>query len=1057
MLNGFTKKNGRFDQELESAYKRTEHSVIGFFVRKFRFTYMILAVIILFGFFAIFTLPKEAEPEVKVPFATVTTVYPGANPTDIEELITDKIEEKIKNLDNLKTFNSSSAVGFSSIFVEFEAEADIPDSMDKLKDAVDQAKPELPDEADDPFVQEINFNDIPIVTYSFVGDYTDEELKHFADTLQNELENVKDVSRVPILGGIEREFQIITDQTQLVQYGISMGQVISAIRLSNFNLPAGEIEIDGYNYSVRTQGKFQNAQDLSGVVIIYYNNAPVYLRDVAQIVDTYKEKNTESRIGIGDQDPKNTISLQVFKKTGGNILDIVENCQQAIDGLYEREVLPDSLQILKTNDNSIYIKDDINRLGKSGLQTMILIIILLFAVLGIRGAIITGISVPIAFLMAFIVLMIQGMTINSMVLFSLVLSLGLMVDNSIIVMEGINEYMYKHDKTPYQAALLSIWNYKWAIFSGTMTTVSAFLPMLLVSGIMGEYMGILPKTVSATLLASLFVALVIIPTLCSRFYKKVTHTKEGKQHRHHKIMGALNTLKIYYIHLLQSILPSRRKRRFVVAGAIVLLIITILLPITGIMKVQMFPSIDFEYFVINAEMPVGTTLTQSSEIMAQAERIIAQDPGVDNYVTTIGKGFSFYAGEGSGGAEHVGSIIVNLKPEKERDRKSYIISEEMRPEIEAIQDGIFKVQELTAGPPSGAPFQAKIKGDDLQTLSEIAEQVKPIVQDITGLINIQDSIEESSGEFTFSVDRERVAMHGLDVTQVASTIRQAVFGVEASTVNLDGDDIDITVKYNKQTLVDAGDLENILLFTPTGDQIKIKQIARLSIEPSVLSINHLDGDKVIRVTAETTADADIAKINAEFNKKATQLDLPDGYKIETGGEFEDIERSFTEIFLSLIVAMFLIAFILVLQFDSFRQPFVIIFTVPLAIVGAFVGLTILRLDFSLPAFIGLVSLTGIVVNDAIVLIDRINKNLKRRMDFYEGVIEAGLARIQPIFLTSVTTIFGILPLALSEEMWMGLGFTIIFGLIFATILTLFFVPVVYTCLCRKQHEKLLNK
>ncbi|PIT86884.1 MAG: hypothetical protein COU33_00690, partial [Candidatus Magasanikbacteria bacterium CG10_big_fil_rev_8_21_14_0_10_43_6] len=779
---------------------------------------------------------------------------------------------------------------------------------------------------------------------------------------------------------------------------------------------------------------------------------PIYVGDVAEILDTTKEKTSISTIGIGTTPPRNTVSVQIYKNTGGNILNIADTAQDTIDGLFASGALPGDIDIVKTNDNSVFIKDDITRLGTSGLQTMVLIILILFAVLGIRGALITGFSVPVAFLMAFMFIWWQGMTINSMVLFSLVLSLGLMVDNSIIVMEGINEYMHRYKKNAFDAALLSIWNYKWPIIAGTMTTVAAFLPMLLVSGIMGEYMGILPKTITATLLSSLFVALIIIPALSAKFYKDPAKKQTNKVHHSEKIRVYVEKVQVRYVAFLRNILPYKKKRRRAILVALALMVLTILLPITGIMKVNMFPAVDIDYFAVNIELPTGSTLEKTHAITQKAEAVVQHIPELDNYVSTVGSGFSAYAGESGGSGSHVASIVVNLVDAKERKRESYEITESVRAELEAIEGGTVRVEELTAGPPTGAPFEARIFGPEIDTLTEVAADVLAIAENIDGFINVEDTRQESSGEFTFTIDRERVTYYGLSVNTVANAIRQAVYGAEATNLTVNGEDIDVTVKYDEKNLADASDLENILLQSPTAGQVPIRQVATLTLEPSVYAIAHRDGEPILRITAGVEPGADLRAMTSEFNKQIAALELPTGYRIDVGGETEDIQKSFTEIFLSFIVAIFLIIVILVLQFDSFKKPFAIIFSLPLAIVGAFFGLTLLRLDFSLPAFIGIVSLTGIVVNDAIVLIDRINKNLAHKMDFIDGVIEAGIARTQPIFLTSITTIAGVLPLALSEALWAGLGFSIIFGLMFSTVLILVFIPIVFTSLMQKDYK-----
>lgn len=1034
---------------MEGGLKKERNSLSGFFIKNFRLTYLIIIAIVFSGIYSLLTLPKEAEPEIKVPYAVITTIYPGANPIDIEEMITDKIEKKIENLDDLNKFESSSGQGFSSIFLEFDANADLRESFRKLREAVDSAEPELPSEAETPVVSEINFNDFAIVTYSLLGDYTEEELKKYADILQENFENISSVSETKIIGGIEKEFQIIVHQTKLAHFNISMGQIVNAIRTNNFSLPSGNIEIDGFKYDVRVKGKFIDTIDLNNVVVATYNNSPVFLRDIALVQEGVKDKNSESRIGLHNQESKQTISLQIYKKTGGNILNIVKNSQEKIDELYEKEIIPKDLQIIKTNDNSVFIRKDIKTLGSSGLQTMFLICIILMLILSINGAIITALAIPIAFLITFSILKIQGMTLNSMVLFSLVLSLGLMVDNAIIVIEGINEYISKHKKSIMEAALLSVWNFKWAIIAGTMTTVSAFFPMLLVSGIMGEYMSILPKTISTTLISSLFVAIIVIPTLATRFMKK-EHKRNENSKKKQKVEAIFNKIYIKYVDLLKSILPYKKKRRRVIIISIVMFILAVATPISGLMKIEMFPKVDIDYFIINIELPVGSVLDKTKEISKQVEQIIAQIPELDNYVVNIGSTASLGHGSGGGNGTHLANITVNLKDSDDRKRKSFEISESLRPKLEATDGAKVTVEELSAGPPSGAPIEVRIFGNDMKELSTLSKKIQDFLSTVPGVVNIKNNMENASGEFTFVIDKQKANYYGLSINQIASTLRNAVYGADAGNITRDGETIDIVVKYEQNSFTTVNDLENILLFTNTGETIQLKQVASVGLNPALLSIKHRDGETVVIVSAYTEEKVNLQKVMEQFEQFKTELELPKGVSIKVGGETEDIQKSFSEIFYSMIVAIILIAFILVLQFNSFKQPFIIIFSLPLAIIGVIIGLNLCGQPFSFPVFIGIVSLSGIVVNDAIVLIDRINKNIRHGMEFIEAIIEGGVARMQPIFLTSITTIAGIFPLIYADEMWRGLSLTVIFGLIFSTVLILIVVPVIYAGMCKEK-------
>ncbi|MEA3449853.1 MAG: efflux RND transporter permease subunit [Patescibacteria group bacterium] len=1040
------------NEKLNKALKKESKSIAGFFIRNYRFTYLIIFFIVIAGAYSISTIEREAEPEIKVPFAVVTTIYPGANPSDIEELITDKIETEIKNLDDLKIYTSESGSGVSSIFVEFQAEADLDDSFDKLREATDKAEPNLPGEAETPIVTEINFNDFPIVTYSLTGNYNEVELKSFADVLQNEFESINDVSKAIIIGGLTREFQIIANKGQLANYNISLNKIVSAISLSNFSLPAGDIEIDDYKYSVRVIGRFKNINDLNDIVVATVNNTPIYLRDLAKIKDDFKEKTSESKIGFPGELSCNTISLQVYKATGGNILNIVDDSNAKINELKKNNTLPENLIIQKTNDSSVFIKDNLYTLGSSAVITVILINLILMLILSFRGAVITAMSVPLAFLMAFTFLYLEGLTLNSMVLFSLVLSLGLMVDNAIVIIEGINEYVSKHKKTMLEAALLSVWNFKWAITSGTMTTVAAFLPMLLVSGILGEYLSIMPQTVSVMLLSSLAIALVVIPTLATRFIKiksNGSHNHRNKK-RHQYISGFTKKLQNKYQVFMHDILPNKKKRRTIIASAWILLVIAVIIPASGLMKIEMFPKIDLDYFLLNIELPVGATLNQSRPITREVEKIVASIPELDNYVSNIGNSAVLGFGDSGSSGTHLANLTINLIDKGERERKSYEIADDLRSKLKNISGAKITVNELSAGPPSGSPIEIRIFGNDLKNIDTTTKNIMSYLQEVDGTVNVRNTLKEAAGEFTFSINKQKADFYGLNNTSIASALRQALYGISATEINLDGEDVDVTVRLDSDSFTKVEDLEEIILATKQGEKITLKEVANVKIEPALLSINHRDGQKVALVEADTTQEADLQKILADLDAHTAQMNLPKDVSIQVGGEVEDIEQSFRELFMSMGLAIIFIAFILVLQFNSFKQPFIIIFSVPLAFIGVIAGLNILQMPFSFTTFIGIVSLTGIVVNDAIVLIDRINKNIKDGLEFYEAIIEGGIARMQPIFLTTITTITGVFPLIFASELWRGLSVSMIFGLMTSTVLVLVVIPLIYAGLCFKK-------
>lgn len=1047
------KTDEKYQEKLRQATEKTRHSLAGFFITQHRFTYLVLLILILSGLYSMLVMPREAEPEIKVPYAVVTTVYPGANPSDIEELITDKIEKEVGKLKDVKLYSSQSGQGFSSVFVEFEAEADLIESLRKLQEATDNAETELPDDAESPVVTEINFNDIPIVTYSLVGgEYDEVALYNYADEIRNALEDVKDVSEVKMSGGLIREFQVIADPTKLAAYNISLSQISGALSRANFSLPAGSITIDNYEYGVRVKGRFEDISELGDIIIATYDNSPVYLRDLATIKDGFKDKDSASVIGFRNKASSPTISLQVFKRTGGNILNIVENSQKKINELYERGIIPENLSLEKTNDNSVFIKEDLRTLGQNGLQAIILITLMLMLAQSLRGALIAALSVPMAFVMAFLFLNLEGLTLNSMVLFSLVLSLGLMVDNSIVIIEGINEYVSRHKKSVLEAALLSVWNYKWAITSGTMTTVAAFLPMLLVSGIMGEYISVLPKTLTVTLVSSLFVALVVIPTFAVRFIKDrpAGQTPADDEKRLAWLEKRLKNVRIYYLKFMNRALLSKTWRRLSLAIAAFLFLTAVAIPALGFMKIEMFPKIDLDYFVINIKLPVGSTLDLTETVARAVEKKILAVPEMKNYVINLGNAQVLGPGSGGGSGEHLANFTVNLLDKDERKRTSYEIADAVRQELLSVQGGEITTEELSAGPPTGAPIEIRIFGDDLAGIARVASDIKNILRSFPGVINVKDNLEDAAGEFTFTVNKQKADYYGLDTLSIASALRNALYGARATELNIDGDDVDITVKYDKNAFASADDLDNIILNSPTAQNIPLKEVAKAEFNSALLSISHRDGEKYAAVSADLEKGTDLKVILENFEAAKAQIILPDNFIIKMGGEMEDIEKSFKETFLSLGLAIILIAVILVLQFNSFKQPFIILLSLPLAIIGVIYGLLILGEPFSFLAFIGIVSLAGIVVNDAIVLIDQINKNIENGDEVTAAIVNAGAARMQPIILTTATTIAGVFTLIYSGELWRGFSYTLIFGLLTSTILTLYIIPILYFILCRKE-------
>lgn len=1013
---------------------------LGFFVKRIRVTLLIILGLTVWGVISAISLPREANPEVKIPFAVVMTLFPGASPQDVEELVTDKIEEKVKNLDDVKLITSTSALSLSSVFVEFEAEADLEKSIADLEDVVDSVR-NLPEDAEDPIVSQINFNDVPIVTFSLSGPLTPEEFKALGEMIQDELEAISGVSEVPLVGARTREITVEVNSGELERLRISAVQVATSIQLANVSLPLGDVELGDVLYNVRSSGKLKSVEDLKVVAVANQGSNPVLLGDIANIKDELAEETSISRVSVAGQKTQLAISLQVYKRTGGNIISIVDTAKEKLELLQSAGVIPENVDIEVTSDFSQFIRDDFNTLTNSGLQTIVIILALLSFTLSFRKAIIAIISIPLVFLMALGIISLTGSTLNSLVLFSLVLSLGLLVDTIIVLLEGIHDGLRK-GFSPTDAAFYSLETYKWPIISGVLTTVAAFVPMYLVSGILGEFLKTLPTTIASTLGASLFVGLFIMPgisALILRNTKKFQHEKKSFVEKH-----IIDKLARFYSRNLRSVMISKSKKWKFVGVLILALVVSLGSVAVGIIPVTLFPEIDIDTFFVQIELPAGSTLEQTNAITARVEGVLLEIPEIKNFVTNIGVTLNTGDGELRGGeSRNTAQIVVNLLPEKERRRTSIEIAAGVRELIADIGSAEIEVQELSGGPPTGAPVEIRVVGNDLADLSIAASQVEKILSEIEGVIDIQSDSKTTPPEFSFKLKHDNLGRYGLNAASVSGSLRAAIAGVTATSLSIDGEDIDVVIEVLGGKVKSIEEIKNLSLVSPSGQIVKLDQVADFSITPALESIRHRDLKRIVNVRADVEGTSPRA-VQSRFEEAVERADLPQGIEALFGGEVEDIQQSFTELWYSMIVAVILILFIMVFQFDSFKQPIIILLTLPLAVIGVTFGTFVIGLDFGFSTFLGIVALSGIVVNDAIILIDRINYNIKtRRMKTSEAVIEAGEARFQPIMITTLTTIAGVIPLAFADEFWRGLSVAVAFGIAFATILTLVLVPILY--------------
>jgi len=1053
------------DEKTRAKLKKARSSCWNFFIKRRPIAWLALIGIIISGLISYNSLPREIQPEVNIPFVVVSTGLPGASPEDTETLISIPLEKQLSSLSDVKTLGSTSGFSFSSVFLEFEAEVDMAEALNDVKDAVDIAKVDFPEDATEPVVVKAEPNAFSIITFSIIGDKPLNEVSQIASDIKEELETIKDVKVAEISGQLEKFIEIKIDQEKAEGYGLDLQTISNLISFSNSNLPVGIITTDKINYSVRIDNRFNSIEDIRNLPLISFSNqdnfTPLLLRDIATVEETYPSQNIISKLSVQGANSTPAVSLQLFKREGSNISTVVNSAKEKVEELKQDGTIPSDVEIFITNDNSLYIEEELGTLTSSGIFTTIVIIAILFLALGFKQGLISGLSIPVIFLIAFTGLSIQGMSLNTLSLFSLVIALGLMVDTTIVVMEGIFENI-KKGLTPQDAALLSVYTYKWPLIAGTMTTIFAFFPMLLVSGILGEFLATLPLTISAALFASLFISLTIAPSIAAKFVKA---KKEGS---HQSLLEPFfDKIGLKFRKVTKWAIKRRLIRMFVIITAIVCFGLSMTFPASGALKTEMFPRTDQNYFVVQIETPKGTAIDETEKIVEDIEQVLYSKTYVESFLSKIGTSQSigltddpFFAGGTSD--SNLANITVNLIDKEERFEKSFDIADKLRTELSSYRKAKITLQEIDEGPPSDSAVSLQLSGKEIPVLQEISQQIIEIIESIPGTTNASSSLKPGLNEFNYTLDKDVLTYHGLSSLQVSAFIRNIVQGINSSDITLEGEELEIYVKYDLyetdqgRSKLSITDIENLKIATPKGYSIPLSELGEFHFTQSLSSIAREDQKRNVTISSDTTKDANAIEITEILTERLEELDLPTGYEVDFGGEFEEIEESFNELFgKAMPVGLIMIAFTLVLMFNSFKQSFIIIITLPLALIGVFPGLYLIGLELSFPAFLGIVALTGIVVNDAIVLIDRINVRRSEGMEFAEAISEAANARLQPIIMTSITTIVGILPLALTNEFWTGLGFSLIFGLMASTILTLVVVPVLYYSLESANLQRLL--
>ncbi len=1029
-----------------------------FFIENYRVTYLLLIGILVFGVLSILQIPKESAPEVNIPVVIIITGLPGSSAESVETLLTRPIENQISGMSEVTRLTSTSEQGLSTVVVEMDPSADASLKLTEIRNRVDRARPNFPGEAGNPVIQQISFSDVPIMSLALSGPYSPSELKKYAEELKDELESIKDVYSVNVTGAPTPEIKVRIRQESLSRLGLSTEQVMLAISRANLEAPIGTIETGGGVYALRFDALLTSAEDVAKVPVDERGGAIITVGDVASVESGFKNQGDVSRFSFGGSIPQPTVSLRIFKESGeGDILSISDSAMERIEKLSSNS-FPEDVEVVVVQNDADMIRSDLGTLLKSGTLTILIILLVLSLFLGWRQAILASVVVPFSFLITFIVIDSWGLTINFLTLFSLILSLGILVDASIVVTESISSKYAKGLKIT-DAVAQTINDFQTPLMAGTLTTVFVFLPILLLSGVISEFIKSIPITVSAVLLSALFVALGVITTIAIRFIKRIPASAQGG------VFGLgrrLDDLSSGYVSLLSLFIKSRKGSYGLMGLMFFGFIFSLSLPVVGLLPVNMFPSPDADRVFIDLEAQPGTPLERTTELLEPIEKRLMEDSCVDSFLSVAGQ--NSQAGSidiVQASNSHLAGITINLCKDRIKTSQDFVAL--YREEFGDMPGVKVRITQLEEGPPTGgASISVNILGSDLETIENYSRLLARELGEIEGVSEVSDGIRETGGEFVLKIDRKSAEFYGVTAAQVADTLRTSISGRVITDIKMEDDDIDVLVvndlngkvdRIGLATPIDVSDVRSILIPTPNGP-IALDNFISVSLEPGRSSISRRDGERVITVTAAVLSGFNASVLTAEFQKKISELGTPEGVSVDFGGEAEEIAEAFLDLGKAMFLGILLIFALLVWQFNSFSQPLIVLTTVPLALIGVLVGLTLVRQPLSFPGAIGIVALGGIVVNNAIILIDKINKLYrgKEKSELVKSVIEGARSRLKPIVLTTLTTSAGLLPLIFVSPSWAPVAYSIIFGLLFSTLITLFLIPVMYARFTRSEKK-----
>jgi hydrophobic/amphiphilic exporter-1 (mainly G- bacteria), HAE1 family len=1027
-----------------------------FAIRRPVTTLMVTLIAVLLGGISFMEIPVDLMPEIVFPTLSVQTTYEGVAPEEMETLVTRPLEEAFAAAPGVVEMTSSSTEGSAFIRVGFEYGENLDEAANELRSRLDRRRGQLPEDIEPPVIYKFDLSQFPVMFLTVASDEMDgKELRHFVEKqIQYRLERVPGVAQFTVRGGLRREIHVSLDLKKLRALDMSVSQIVQIVQRENLNRPVGPVREGRFEVLLRTQGEFDTLEELRGIVLSTRSGVPIYLRDVATVEDSHEE--IRYRVSVNGVD---AIRLFVYKQSGANTVDVSDAVKAEIARI--QEDYP-NISINTTRDTADFIRSSISNLeNAAGFGAILAVIVLMFFLRSLASTLIIGTAIPIAVITTFALMYFNGFTLNSISFGGLALGVGMLVDNAIVVLENI--YRHREEgKSRREAAARGSKEVAMAITASTLTTVAVFVPVLFISGISGQQFQQLAWVVSFALLCSLVVALTVVPALASRYLPRpvAPHERTG-------VLGVVDRGAFGFIDGLTNVYSkvlnwSLDNRISVVAGAAFLFACSIyLMPLIG---VELQPEADEGEIRVGAELEPGSRVEVTDAVMKRLAAIVNEEVPEAEYV-------QIEAGSSSpfrGGGQHTGDLRISLVEQAKRDRSSAEVATALRKAFGSepgmtIQvrtgGGLFsRISRL--GSSEGDRLEVEIRGHELDVLTTIADEVRERMLSVPGVTDSQVSRKPGLPEMLIHVDRAKASSMGLNVSDVADTMETAVGGRRASFYRQEGDEYQILVRLQEQDRMDLGQVGTIPLTTPGGRTVPAESVVTMQRQEGPISISRADQQRIVGVTGAIEG-RDLGSIVSDLDRSLKEMTLPIGYSLTYGGEWEEQQEAFAELRFAAILALILVYMVMASQFESLRDPFIILFSIPLAAIGVITLMVATKTNFNIQGFLGLIVLVGIVVNNAIVLIDYINL-LRREFNhtLREAVILAGRSRLRPILMTTITTVLGLAPMSLGigegGELQAPLARVVIGGLITSTLITLVFIPVVYMILEERTEKNVVT-